>query len=171
MNEEEYRMLQEIAASRSRLHANHDSQRKLSPDYEIVGLAGELEFAKSMHIPFVDAYLPGGDRGIDFNTPIGTVDIKTFRRPWSLLVPIGNNHPADIYILAGYQDEGHQATLIGWTYWNIVQQQPVKDFGRGIINHSLAARRLYPMVQFKREIIKSLIGNGGPRVWQQLKLI
>lgn len=170
MNEQEYQMLRAIAEYRSTSHNGHSSQRKLSPDYEFVGIAGEYEFATEMAIAYKFVDLPGGDKGIDFVTPIGTVDIKTFRRPWNLLVPVENNHPADIYVLAGYQDHEHQVALIGWTYWAILREQPARDFGAGINTHFLEAGQLFPMVQLKREILRVLVDHGGQRAWQ-LRLI
>lgn len=170
MNKPEYEMLRRIADDIESLHVNHASQRILSEDYLFMGLAGEYTLAKELAITYKISLQPGGDKGIDFNTPIGTVDVKTARKPYWLIVPVENKHPADIYVLAGYQDLGRIVTLIGWTYWNILKEQPAKDFGAGILTHFLEAAQLSPMVLLQREILRVLIDHGGQRVWQ-LKLI
>ena len=70
-----------LASRRDALHADHDSCRPLSPDYELVGLLGEFAFGRRLGLPVDVSVRPSGDGGIDFKLPCGqTVDVKTSRK-------------------------------------------------------------------------------------------
>lgn len=141
--------LRQTAEQRHAIHASHKTHRPLSDDYELVGLAGEAQFAKEFRCTLDTELRPAGDHGHDFlmNTDTGhivTVDIKTARKPYNLLLEARARHTAFIYVLAHYIDE-HHVKLLGWTTGRIMRSCPIKDFGYGIHNHYLPAAQLRPM--------------------------
>lgn len=145
----DWQILQQIALWREQLHAQHKSSRPLSEGYEYIGLAGEAAFAELFGLPVDLTARPSGDNGVDFSTSAGTVDVKTYRKPYNLLLEVGKRH-ADILVLAGY--DGEKARLIGWEYSRVLLACPVRDFGYGIRNHYKAAHSLRKLAEL-REII------------------
>jgi len=133
-----------IAATRTEAHRHSTSTRPLSEGYDIVGAAGELAFAKEFGVKVDTMSRPEGDHGIDFQTPAGTVDVKTYRKPHHLLREVGKPH-ADILVLAGFDDATGEAELIGWEWDAELQKCPTKDFGYGILNHYKPADELRPI--------------------------
>ena len=133
--------LRELATQRSRLHTHHRSQRPLSSEYDLVGLAGEKAFAERYGYNVDRELRPGGDGRIDFETPVGTVDVKTARKAYNLLREQGKPH-ADLLVLAEYDDATEQAVLLGWEWDREMLKCPAKDFGYGIVNHYLHRSRL-----------------------------
>lgn len=131
---------------RSRTHARHASRRALGPDYDLVGVAGEMAFARQFELAIDQGVHPAGDRGVDFVTPAGTVDVKTYRRPLNLLREAGKQH-ADILVLARFDDKTGEAELVGWEYDSEMRACPVKDFGFGVKNHYRAAEQLRPIAE------------------------
>jgi len=145
--------IRKLAREREALHRNHASSRPLSPDYEIIGLAGEQQFAVEFGLEVDTKARPGGDGGIDFQLPgVGSVDVKTACRPFNLLHEQGKT-PPDIFVLARF-DRDDSATLLGWEWAEVVIAQPVKDFGYGVINHYLSANRLRPIETLKAMALK-----------------
>lgn len=139
--------LRELARKREELHRNHASSRPLSPGYEYVGVIGEAEVSYSFggtdKLPMDVTLRPGGDRHIDFVFPYGhTADVKTARIPTNLFLEVGKPNPANILILARYNDRVEQAILIGWEWSKRLLECPTKDFGKGVINHYLEATKL-----------------------------
>lgn len=130
-----------IAEQRTRTHLSHTSTRPLSPDYDYVGVAGEVAFAKEFGLEVDATTRPEGDGRIDFTLPCGTVDVKTARRPFNLLREVGKPH-ADILVLAGFNDSTGEAYLIGWEWDSEMVKCPARDFGYGIVNHYKAAEHL-----------------------------
>jgi hypothetical protein len=124
-------------------HKNHASSRPLSEDYELIGLLGEVEFAKKTGVMLDLERKLGGDAGIDFIVPLAfSVDVKTARKPFHLIHEKGKKF-ADIYVLAGI--DGDDVTLIGWEFGKVLEKSPAKDFGYGIINHYIPASKLKKM--------------------------
>ena len=96
--------LQLEADRRKAFHINSAGRRPLSDGYELVGLAGEVEFATTFDQPLNLIRRHGGDGGIDFVIPLAfTVDVKCLRDASNLLVEEGTA-AADIYVLAEYSD-------------------------------------------------------------------
>lgn len=154
LTEEWLSILDDEAKARAALHANHASNRPMSEGYETVGLVGEAQFACDFHQPLDWERRPGGDNGCDFIVPFKMiVDVKTFRRPFHLIVEPGKVHRADIYVLAGYSDETLRAELLGWEWRQAVERAPVKKF-EGIDNHYIAAGQLRPMEDLHRRIMR-----------------
>ena len=83
------RAIMAIAADRARLHKGQGTSRPLSKEYELVGLSGEVAFSKETGYPLDLRTRIGGDNGVDFYTSLGTVDVKTSRKPYFLVVEQG----------------------------------------------------------------------------------
>jgi len=130
-----------IAATRTEAHRHSTSTRPLSEGYDLVGAAGELAFAKEFGIEVDTMSRPEGDHGIDFQTPAGTIDVKTYRKPNHLLREVDKPH-ADILVLAGFDDGTGKAKLIGWEWDRELVKCPSRDFGYGIANHYKLADEL-----------------------------
>lgn len=127
-------LLRKFAELRVRLHANHASSRPLSEDYEYIGMVGEAAFAKEFRMPMDLTVRQQGDKGIDFQTRIGSVDVKTARKATYLAIEVGRVI-ADIYVLARYDETLRRANLIGWEWGRVMKECATKDFGYGIQNH------------------------------------
>lgn len=137
--------LQDDAADRTRLHQGQASTRPLSPDYDLVGLAGEQAFEDLTGCRRDRTARPAGDSGADFEVRLGMrLDVKTARKPVWLFVEQGKVQ-ADIYVLAQYDDATHSAKLLGWAWAGEVRRAPVRDFGFGISNHYIPRENLKPM--------------------------
>jgi hypothetical protein len=133
------------AKKRHESHKNHATSRPLSPDYEFLGLSGELEFAQQTGVMIDLERRLDGDKGVDFVVPVRlSVDVKTARKPFHLIHEAGKKF-ADLYVLAKYDDEKEKADLIGWEFGSALKAAPTKDFGYGIINHYIPAGDLRPM--------------------------
>ena len=83
MNDEKEQ--RKIANQRTTLHKGCPSQRILSKNHDLVGIAGEEEFGRQFDLELDKTERLHGDAGIDFILPVGTVDVKTFRKPFNLL--------------------------------------------------------------------------------------
>lgn len=142
-----------IANQRVSLHAQHSSCRPLSEDYEYVGLLGEVRFAETLNLSVDLSTRPKGDNGIDFYTPIGTIDVKTARKAYNLIVEKGKVF-ADIYVLAQYADD--KVAFLGWEHGDEIKQCPTRDFGYGIINHYKPVSQLKHMMLLKGMLDKWL---------------
>lgn len=138
--------LRRIAAQRELLHRTHASSRPLSPDYEFIGVCGEAAFAEMTGLDLDELARPDGDHGADFRTPLGTIDVKTARKPYNLLREAGKP-AADILVLAEYNPTTETARCVGWMYdWEVVQSTP-KDFGYGILNYYRPRTSLRPIAE------------------------
>ena len=142
------------AERRALLHVDSPGRRPLSENYELVGLAGEAEFATAYGLPLNLRRKPGGDGGVDFIIPLAfTVDVKCFRNPENLIQEEGKV-VADIYVLAEYSDDDRRAVLLGWEYGANLARAPVRDFGRGIVNHHIHRDKLRRMGELGRRIMR-----------------
>ena len=143
--------LRKIAEEREAIHKDHTSSRPLSDNYEYIGLKGEAQFSEEFGINLDLKLRPGGDKGSDFLTKLGSGDVKTAGKAYNLIVE-KNKVDADIYVLAQYNDSNDKAILLGWTIRNQVLDAPVKDFGYNIINHYIPKSKLMPMESLKNFI-------------------
>lgn len=115
---------------------------------DIVGAAGELAFARCTGYAVEARILAGGDNGIDFHTALGTVDVKTFMKPYNLLVlPKDIEHIADFIFLGQYFTDTKAATLIGYATRDEIVGASQKDFGYGA-SYFIPAARLHPVKEF-----------------------
>ena len=143
--------LKKVAEEREAIHRNHTSSRPLSKNYEYIGLKGEAQFSKEFGLDLDVKLRPGGDKGSDFLTTLGSIDVKTARKAYNLIVE-KNKVDADIYVLAQYDDSIDKAILLGWAIKDQVLDAPAKDFGYNIINHYIPKSKLMPMDSLKNFI-------------------
>ena len=119
--------------------------REFSEDQEYIGLLGEATFADEFNLEVDWSIYETGDKGIDFYTPNATIDVKTYRKPYNLLIEVGRGIHADIYVLVAYLEEIDECKLIGWQWGSNVRYCKTKDFGYGVMNYYCPASDLYPM--------------------------
>lgn len=135
----------EIAANRRKNYIRQGGKihRELSQWQMEIGVLGEIRMEQEIGIPMDDQYHEGGDPGWDFDTPIGTIDVKTFRKPYNLPVEIGKIK-ARYYVLAGVSDT--TINLIGWaTRTQILYADQGCLPGHTILNHLIKRQGLWPM--------------------------
>jgi hypothetical protein len=140
------------ALDRENIHKNHKSSRPLSINYEYIGLLGEYQFAVEFGFDVDEELRPEGDRGKDFISPLGKIDVKTARKAYNLIVEVGKVD-SDIFVLAQYFDESDKVKLLGWATREEVLDAPSKDFGYGIINHYIPKRGLKPISELKDALV------------------
>ena len=143
--------IKRMAKDREEIHKDHTSSRPLSKGYERLGLVGEYQFAKEFGFNVDEELRPEGDGGKDFPSGLGSIDVKTARKAFNLIVE-ENHVKSDIYVLAQYFDEADKAKLLGWAYKKEVLAAPTKDFGYGVINHYIPKGKLYEMSALKRKL-------------------
>ena len=149
------RLFAEFAEERARLHAEHASSRPLSDGYELVGLKGEAEFQRVFNVPMDLNPRSGGDAGVDFVVPLRTtVDVKCARKAFNLIQEQGKVGGADIYVLAQYHDETQHAELLGWAWKAELLRAPVRDFGKGIVNHFIERQDLRSIASLHDRIMR-----------------
>lgn len=155
------------AARRHALHANHASSRPLSAGYELIGLRGEEALCREFggSVDLTDR--PRGDGGKDKIMNLWgwvrgvqraasfAVDVKTARRAYNLIVEHGKiTDPNMIYVLGAYIEPADRVVLLGWEWGDIMRQQPVKDFGYGVINHFKPRAELQSLDRLKRRLVR-----------------
>ena len=143
--------LKKIAEEREAIHKDHTSSRPLSENYEYIGLKGEAQFSEEFGMDLDIKLRPGGDKGSDFSTILGSIDVKTARKAYNLIVE-KNKVDADIYVLAQYDDSADKAILLGWAIKDQVLGAPAKDFGYNIVNHYIPKSKLMPIGSLKKFI-------------------
>ena len=138
--------LVKLANSISKLHEGQESQRKLSENFQLIGLLGEWAFAKRYGLPFNDARYGGaGDPGYDFEVFGLTIDVKTAVRPVHLFREVNlKKPPADLYVLAGVNFVTRLVSLKGWEWTAALIDYPIKNYV-GIDNYAMPAKKLKPM--------------------------
>lgn len=140
---------------RYELHKNQQSHRPLTPngqDEDVVGLAGEKQFEAEFGYKLDATLRADGDGGSDFETPLGTLDVKTARIPNNLPLEVGKP-VASIYVLAKFFDETKTAELIGWTFGSDLTKCPQKKllrpdhpkFSRAPVNYCMPREQLKSM--------------------------
>ena len=138
--------LDPYAEIREKIHEHHASSRPLSPGYELVGLAGEWEFARITNLPMDLRTRPAGDGRVDFYAPVGEIDVKTYRKPFNLPREKGKKH-AEILVLAKFYDSPRRAVLLGWEYDTVMVTCEVKTLpGQDIPNHCKPAEEIHPIL-------------------------
>ena len=155
---------EQLGRSRQKTVGDHHSPRFFAdPNTEdIRGALGELLFARTYNFPIdlqtrrVDGKVVG-DRGLDFPTPVGIINVKTFNKPYNLLVKKKEiNNPVDIYVLVRDNGDG-TASFVGWEYTSVMKDCPFGDIGGyGLVSYYKAAEKLHPMKEFD-----ALLANTG----------
>ena len=138
-----------LGKARQAIHKGHSTPRFYDDKNteDIIGAYGEIAFGELTGCP-VDATLrPDGDYGKDFEVTLKfTVDVKTARKPFNLLVKVNEiEKPVDIYVLGKFCEDTKRVTFLGWQWRSVMKKQPTKDFGYGIVNHYMSANELKPM--------------------------
>jgi len=150
----------EISSKRHTLHENQKSHRPLSTDYEYIGILGELYFAQLHNLEIDEELRADGDKGVDFNIGGVTIDVKTARSPFNLLVEEGKVR-SNIYVLAGYEEKNDSIYFVGWTYDYIVKSAKLGRMpGYSILNHIVPKVDLYGMIILPSEIKKYQVQKG-----------
>jgi len=148
--------LRMLAKTRTAMHRGKASQRKLSEEYELIGLCGERQFAREVREPMDVRILQHGTRRGNFRLifrgkPV-RVDVVTAREvarglPNLAVSPSSNVHP-DLYVLALFHDPDH-VELLGW-----IEDEEAKTYGVGRLadhlplNHIIPAKSLHDMPSF-----------------------
>jgi len=150
------------ADARHLRHVEHPTHRPLSDDYEFVGLCGEDALAAFVGGVVDLTPRSNGDDGKDvtgyFRDGAGAtiavpIDVKTFRKPFNLIVEQGKVRRAAIYVLASFDDQSQIAKLLGWEWGSVLAAQPMKDFGKGVVNHFIPKERLRPMSDLAERLV------------------
>ena len=178
MNEDPER----LAAERTALHRGQASQRILTLNHDLKGVAGEKALADFFGTTVKQLHHSGGDDHKDqliwFHVEYGPrllkVDVKCSERPLHLLVPVNDitdpDRSADIYILAAYQPKTRSAILLGWQWRNFILRYGREWIGDGgVVNLALASgvdrrgNELRYMAELKARFIKveEPINQGG----------
>lgn len=138
------------AIARHVAHLGQDSSRPLSEDYELLGVAGEVQGEVDYGLMRDSEIYVQGDGRIDFFFPDGrSGDWKVARKCYNLLMEEGVSH-ADILIAGLWieDDEFCRVEWLGWEFGKELQRVKAEDFGYGVINHYRAVDNLRPMLEF-----------------------
>lgn len=142
------------AALRGAAGAAGSQHRPLSKDYDLVGLIGEVEFARQFGLPL--KFVRGrGDGGIDFIMPWRiTIDVKTSRNADYMLVEAGRVF-ADVYVHAHYLEEkGRRANLLRWEWGEVVKAVTPRAYPRDIVNHVVMAEDMRPIGTLRERLMR-----------------
>jgi hypothetical protein len=133
---------------------------------DIIGLAGEVAFAKRYGLKPDLTIRPEGDKNIDFKieidgTRIATIDVKTAQKAFNLLVKEWEIQKcSDVLVLCEYF-KNESIMFVGWATRKMMQGQPIKIFSSlNIPNHYLHRSKLKPMSEldavFKKHKIRQI---------------
>jgi hypothetical protein len=150
----DYDAIRELADARHQQHKGKRSSRPLAPNYELVGLVAEFAFGDAYGLDVDTTLRPTGDDGYDFDTPVGTIDIKASAKPPKWLPVEFMKVKADIYVQAHVDLPTETVTFLGWTDKETVKEHDVVDkFRYGILSHWVPKKALRPM-----EELEALLG-------------
>ena len=129
------------------------SNRPLSYDYEILGLMGEMAFADFSGYEVDTSQRMDGDKGVDFVIDGYTIDVKTARKAYNLIVEVGKVK-ADFYVLASLVSQ-YEVELIGWETGREVSSSKTDEgklFKNNVHNHFIKAVDLQPMWKLRDKL-------------------
>jgi hypothetical protein len=155
---------QEIAQRRRDVHFKagnyHPTVKGDALEADIEGVLGELAFAEAYGYPVPRYDLPHGDLGIDFVTPVGTVDVKAARFGRNLINLAEKSGRADFLVLAHVDTRTGRSRLVGWVNEPTFSRGPVVVLrDGGPLTQRMMAEDLNPM----RDMLGFHSGNGtGP---------
>ncbi len=153
------REAQRIADIRDAAH--EDDGRHFNPDFELVGVAGELAFEQWSGIPIGPGLNGAGDEE-DFKVAGIQIDVKTFQKANNLIVEAARIKPGTAYVLAQYEPQGF-IEFRGWEWGKVMQTMDVKTFGKHTIpNHFQHWHAIRPMHQLR---------DGLLLLWDRLELV
>ncbi len=139
------------AQRREQSHQKHATNRDLANGKgNLIGLRGEKAIADRFGLSVDLTPRPGGDGGFDgtLRTTIGPIryDVKTFEKPYNLLVEASKCRPERIYFLCRYIAHEDRAKPIGWQWGAMLLLTAAADYGgKGIISYKWPARDLKSM--------------------------
>ncbi len=131
-----------LARQRDSFRQGTSHNRELAGNYEYIGLMGEWAFHLRFGYPIDMAQKPEGDDGIDFATPLGSVDVKTATELYGLFVEADKAAYADIFVLTRYRREDDEARMVGWCFAKDILAEKPQCSRRGVFNHYLSVKEL-----------------------------
>jgi len=143
--------LRHIAETRDKQHAGKASARFLGDSKTTyMGMVGEWDFSMRTNLPIDLSLRYDGDHGIDFVSEAGTIDVKTYLKPYNLLCEV-DKKAADILVLAKFSEDG--CLFLGWEWSSNMYSKPIRRFhDKGPLNHFKAADELNKMHSLYRAI-------------------
>ena len=142
-----------IGEQRQSAHPQGTPRYYKDPNAEdIIGVAGELAFAKEYGLQIDDSIRPEGDGHVDFEITINgveaTIDVKTAQKAYNLLIKEWEiEECADIFVLAEYESD-ENIKFLGWETKDVMKMMPKKIFSSlGIKNYYRHWTQLRPMNQ------------------------
>ena len=121
--------IRELAEKRNYCHSDSDPRYYKDKNLEhIIGLSGELCFAKRYNLKPDLEIRPNGDNHIDFKVKINdeivsSIDVKTAQKAYNLLIKKWEiNKCSDILVLAEFKEENN-VNFLGWTTKKIMKEQ------------------------------------------------
>lgn len=144
-----------VGKQRQSIHSENGTRRFFrDPNTEdIIGAKGEAYFAKEFNLPMDTRLLPEGNKGVNFVTALGNINVSTARKPYNLLVKVREAHyPIDIHVLIHYDEKDNTLSLIGWEYHSEMLKCPTREFGYGIVNHYKPADDLRDIESLKEQL-------------------
>lgn len=156
-----HELLRVYAQKRKALHCNDLQSLKTTVDQEYIALVGEDVFGLTYGYKLDLSPRLYGDGGVDFYTSLGTVDVKTYLKPYHMVLEVGKeNQCADILVLAKYNLLNDTAVLIGWDYGSVIKTYPKGILPKQkILNYIEPANKLHSMKEFTDLHMKARI-NG-----------
>ena len=150
--------LKVIALERNKRLEPLSTSRKLSEDYQLIGLCGERRFSEITGMPMsVHIKKMTGDGGVDFPTSVGTIDVKTYAKPYNMLREVGKapEKCADILVLGRYLGPFTYpwAEMIAWEWDTVMVKQPTKMFM--LLNHKKPAKDCQRMEALYRMLVEA----------------
>lgn len=153
-----------LGKNRQSGHDNYNNTRRFfknKSEENIIGVKGEMAFAKIFGLEMDEEVRPDGDKSVDFVLQYPardlTIDVKTARKPIYLFLKKKDAPTAaDILVLAGIVD--NTVKFIGWEKRSIITAAPTKDFGYGIVNYYKHNTELRPMETLD-ELLKLKVGQ------------
>ena len=143
----------EEGRKRQNAHLESNSKRyyKDKNTEHIIGISGEIAFAKKYNLQPDLEIRPNGDNHIDFKIKVNdkkiiTIDVKTAQKAYNLLIKKWEiNKCSDLLVLAKFHSEDN-IEFLGWSTKSIMKKQPIKIFSSlGIENYYLPKDKLEKM--------------------------
>ena len=127
---------EKLGKARQAAHPNGTPRLYDDPNTEdIMGVAGELAFAKRYNLEIDREIRPEGDGHVDFWVIVGdrkvSVDVKANRNPYNLLIKSWEiDVMSDIAVLAKYKEGESSPSIefLGWETREIMRMMPVKSW-------------------------------------------